>query len=152
MKTFILAALLLVTFGFTTDKGGPKITKKDHLVLVDGVPYFLFERTTLVFGVSIAKPNGEKLFFLRQEEYYDNARISNSNPNGKQTYYSLIREGSDEVSCEFNGVSAKYLAKILLEYKVLDADGNIIEENFNKMTVHVGMQQSKNRPVNVNYR
>lgn len=149
MKTLLITLLLFVAFGFTNAHlaAKPKIKKKDGVVTVDGAPYFQYEYKRAVGGMDITSLSGDKLFFLRMDEYYDPAKISKSNTTGKVSYASLIREGGTEVICELDSASPKYLAMLLLEYAALDESGKIVEANFQKMVTHVGMTYSAGRPV-----
>ena len=147
MKSLLITTLLFISFGFTSSGSKPKIKQKDNLVTVEGTPYFKHEMTRAVFGYNISSPDGEQLFFLRQEKYNDPTKATKSNSTTTVYYYSLIREGGTEVLCELRSAGGKYLAKLLMEYTVLDTNGKIIEANFQKMVTHAGMTFSANRPV-----
>jgi hypothetical protein len=146
VKTLLLFLLLSVSFGFTNSSAKPKIKAKDGIVTVDGAPYLKYEYKRVVGGYDFMNLNGDKLFFLRGEDYYDPARISKSNTTGKVSYASLIREGGTEVLCELDTPNPKYVAWLLYDYAVLDDKGNIVEANFQKMATQVGMTYSAGRP------
>ncbi len=152
MKTLLLPILFLALASFNVKGDDPKITKDDNTIFVDGKAYFKFKWEKGTNSMIVDKVNGEKLFYLRREEYTDQSQITSGNPKGIVLYYSLIREGSSEVSCEIKAITAKYLAKILLEYDILDENGNVKEENFKRMSNNFGKTISQNRPVNINIR
>lgn len=142
MKALLFTCVLFLTFGFTTAGGGPKIKKKDDVVTVDGEPYFRHEWNKLVGCWEIKNIDGTKLMILRKESYYDPSAVSKSNPSGNRIYYSLILEGQTEVSCEPGSGTAKYLAKLFMEYTILDENGNVIPANLDKMAVAIGKTYS----------
>lgn len=153
MRILLLPFLFLAMTAMTFKGDKPKITKDDNTIFVDGAAYFKYKwNMKYNYGMSIDKVNGEKLFFLRREEYVDPATMSKSNPDGKVHYYSLIREGESEVSCEIKSFTAKSLARMLLDYGVLDENGDIREESFHRMCAQAGKIYSQNKPVNIRVR
>lgn len=142
MKTLIITSLLLVLFGFTNGDPKPKIKTKDNIVTVDGVPYFHCKYNRLVLGYDIAKLDGTKLLFLRRQEYYNPSMVSKNNPSGKSFFYSMIRDGQTDVLCELSYASGKYVAKLFLEYSILDENGAINEANLQRMAAQVGKTYS----------
>jgi len=145
MKFTLLTALLFLSFAFTTGEPKAKLKAKDGVVTVDGAPYVQYEQKKTVRGTQFKDRNGNNLFFVRDEYYDDPVQISKSNPHGRVYYASLIREGSQDVACEVPSSYPKHLARMLLEYEVLDASGNLVEANFQKMVVQVGKTYSVKR-------
>lgn len=138
LKTLLITSLLLVVFGFTNSDPKPKIKTKDNIVSVDGVPYFYAKYNRLIGGIDIAKVDGTKLLFLRRQNYTDPSLVNKNNPTGKSSFYSMIREGQTEVLCELSYASNKYLAKLFLEYTILDENGNINDANLLKLAGQIG--------------
>lgn len=141
MRTTLFSLLLLALVSAFTIGDDHKIKKKDNLILVDGTPYFRFDRSA-IGGISIEKVEGGKLLFLRVGKYYDPTPNSKGVPTGDRYFYSIIPEGATEVLCEIDGMSVKWIARVLLEYNVLDEKGAIIEANLQRMAVHVGKPYS----------
>jgi hypothetical protein len=147
MKTVFLTALLFIAFGFSKGDPKPKIKTSDHIVSVDGVPYFKSTNNRTIGGVDIAKVDGTKLLFLRRESFFDPTLLSKSNTTGTHYFYSMIREGQTDVLCELsNGqVGNKSLARLFLEYNVIRENGDIDDENLKKMAGLIGMTHSVKR-------
>jgi hypothetical protein len=61
-----------------------------------------------------------------------------------------IPEGATEVLCEIDGMSLKWIARLFLEYNVLDEKGALIEANLQRMAVHMGKAFSA-KPTIISY-
>ncbi|MFK7808277.1 MAG: hypothetical protein AB8F74_10795 [Saprospiraceae bacterium] len=122
----------------------PKVKFKKGIVTVDGVPFLKVEKMKGINARTVYNMQDEKLFFFRIDSYTDIDKISDSNPKGNVSYSSVFQGEGTEVLFEY-GFGFKPFGKLLLEFEVIDDNGQIIEENLEKMAAMVGMEYSRNR-------
>ena len=145
MKT-LLITILLSTFCISNSAIAQKakVKIKDGIATVDGDPYLKWTKITSVeASLSSLTVDDEEIAAIWRN-YPDPARVSEANPKGLVRWVELYFPTLD-LRCEVRSASRKELVKILIQHKIY-VDGNLNEENVQKLVNRQGMRYSESRP------
>lgn len=143
MKQLIL--LLTITCSTAAFAQKQKITVDDDTLKVDGAPYCVLDKSPgLGFDFTVKSLEGAELFFLQFQEYNNPTKVSNSNPNGRVTYFE-VTFFNDRQKCEIDHEgSKKAIAKWIVQNDLVK-NGAVNQEAENKAVLINGMKYSEER-------
>jgi hypothetical protein len=131
MKKFIFLAVLSLLTVVSANAQKQKITFDEDTILVDGVRYGILERKSGPSGDHVVKSlDGKEQIYLKLLDFYDPAKVSSSNPNGRETYFEVTFLNSG-AKCEVDAPGGKkWTAKIIVENQLLK--GNEVDADAEK--------------------
>jgi hypothetical protein len=120
MKKYLLIAVMFFAVTFSVQAQKQKITFDEDTILVDGVRYGILERKNGPSGDYIVKTlDGKEQIYLKLLDYNDPAKVNQSNPNGRETYFEVTFLNT-EAKCEVDAPGGKkWVAKIIVDNQLL---------------------------------
>ena len=145
MKTLLLSLLLSTLFiSNQANAQKMKVKIKDGIATVDGTPYLNWKKINSVeASIYSLKLNEEEIAAIWLN-YPDPARVSEANPKGSVRWVELYFPTLD-LRCEVRSSSRKEIVKLLIQHEIY-VDGDLNEENVEKLVKRQGMRFSENRP------
>ena len=145
MKTFIFTLVLSLLFiSNQANAQKTKIKIKDGIASVDGKPYLKWKKINSTEAFLSSLKVDEEEIAASWLNYTDPARVSDSNPKGLVRWIELYFPNLD-LRCEVSSTTRKGLINLLIQYKIY-VDGDLNEENVQKLVKRYGMRISENRP------
>lgn len=127
MKNVLLILLFIYTaaVSFSKDKKSA-VELREDTVYVEGSSLFIMEKLKPFpgfFNYFIKNLKGDKLAFLKFNEYYDPKEISSANPKGRVTYYEVTFIESNQ-KAEIPAFARQIkIAEFLTNQHLLSAEG-----------------------------
>jgi hypothetical protein len=143
----ILLLTLLLSTLFISNQANAQKTKvkiKDGIANVDGNPYLNWKKISSVKASISSLNSDEEEIAASWLNYPDPAQVSDANPKGLVRWVELYFPELD-LRCEVSSASRKELVKLLIQHKIY-VDGELNQENVEKLVKRYGMRFSENRP------
>lgn len=145
MKTLILTLFLSILF-FSNQAIAQKskVKIKNGIATVDGSPYLKLKKISNVEISLFSLKSNEEEVAVSWLNYPDPAKVSSSNPEGLVRWVEFYFPALD-LRCEVNSTTKKGLVKLFILHEIY-VDGDLNEENVQKLVKRYGMRFSENRP------
>ena len=140
-KIYLILVFLLLAFSGLTQK----VKKKGNIIFIDKKEYVKLENDKVNPGsFYITNLKGEKLIYVKAQNYIDPRFQTKGNPTGRIGYWEICNSIGDTIRFEYASTKKK-ICKLFFNEGIINADGTLNRDKLNNLSKKIGKPYTRRR-------